>query len=247
MGFYARWMDRWERKLATRDTNRVVRDFEWGFEWLNHMGPDCPASSNGDSPSQMDAFVATALGDSDRFFAYDPPRDYRLEGNHLTFTSPVVSPFSENNRVHADLFTAGDKRRAIVVLPQWNASAEGHAGLCKLMSRFGISALRMSLAYHDRRMPRELQRADYHLSANIGRTIHASRQSIIDVRCCLDWLAASGYQRLGIVGTSLGSCVAFIADRARSAGFHGGLQPRVHVFRRCSLDGPRHPARPSEH
>ena len=29
-GLYARWMDRWERKLATRDTNRVVRPFEWG-------------------------------------------------------------------------------------------------------------------------------------------------------------------------------------------------------------------------
>jgi hypothetical protein len=30
MGIYARYMDRWERKLATRDNNRVVRPFEWG-------------------------------------------------------------------------------------------------------------------------------------------------------------------------------------------------------------------------
>ena len=34
-GLYARWMDRWERKLATRDTNRVVRPFEWGTDWLH--------------------------------------------------------------------------------------------------------------------------------------------------------------------------------------------------------------------
>ena len=34
-GMYARWMDQWERKLAMRDTNRVVRPFEWGTEWLN--------------------------------------------------------------------------------------------------------------------------------------------------------------------------------------------------------------------
>jgi pimeloyl-ACP methyl ester carboxylesterase len=60
-------------------------------------------------------------------------------------------------------------------------------------------------------MPGELQRADYHVSSNIGRTVHASRQSVIDVRACIDWLAARGYERIGILGTSLGSCVAFIA------------------------------------
>ena len=53
--------------------------------------------------------------------------------------------------------------------------------------------LRMTMAYHAERMPEELQRADYHVSSNIGRTIHASRQSIIDVRACLDWLEQQGY------------------------------------------------------
>src|ERR1035438_3505010 len=38
-GPYAYWMDRWERKLATRDTNRVVRPFEWGTEWLTCLDP----------------------------------------------------------------------------------------------------------------------------------------------------------------------------------------------------------------
>ena len=76
---------------------------------------------------------------------------------------------------------------------------------------FGVSALRMTMAYHAERMPADLQRADHHVSSNIGRTIHASRQSIIDVRACLDWLNQQGYERVGILGTSLGSCVAFIA------------------------------------
>ena len=31
------------------------------------------------------------------------------------------------------------RRRAVVVLPQWNADAEGHVGLCRLLNRFGIS------------------------------------------------------------------------------------------------------------
>jgi len=83
--------------------------------------------------------------------------------------------------------------------------------LAKLLNRFGISALRMSLAYHAERKPAELERADYHVSSNVGRTVHASRQSVIDTRACLDWLSAQGYSRVGLLGTSLGSCVAFIA------------------------------------
>src|SRR6185369_4722764 len=78
--------------------------------------------------------------------------------------------------------------------------------------RLGISALRISLPYHDFRMPPELQRADYAVSSNVARTIDATRQAVIDVRCCLDWLQSQGYERLGIVGTSLGSCYAFLAS-----------------------------------
>jgi hypothetical protein len=97
------------------------------------------------------------------------------------------------------------------VLPQWNSGPDGHVGLARLLNRFGISALRMTMAYHAERMPEELSRADYHVSSNVGRTIHATRQSAIDVRACLDWLAQQGYQRVGLLGTSLGSCVAFMA------------------------------------
>ena len=47
---------------------------------------------------------------------------------------------------------------------------------------------------------------------------------VIDVRCCLDWLEQQGYNRLGIVGTSLGSCYSFLAaahdPRIRVAAFN---------------------------
>jgi hypothetical protein len=213
MGLYARWIDRWERKLATRDTNRVALPFDWGAEWLHSIGfPAFPANPNGDPAARLDAFAGEALADSARFFAYEPVRDYRLKDNLLTFTSPARSPHPENDTVYARWMpAANDRGRALVVLPQWNSDAEGHIGLAKLLNRFGISALRMTMAYHAERKPAGAQRADYHCSANVGRTIHACRQSIIDVRACLDWLEQRGYRRLGILGTSLGSCIAFIA------------------------------------
>jgi hypothetical protein len=206
-------MGRWERKLANRDTNRLERPFEWGTDWLARLEfPSCPADANGNSAECLSRFVAEGIANSDRFYSYAPARDYRLTGNQLTFTSPVQSPYPENNTVHAAWFPAPKNQgRALVVLPQWNSGADGHLGLAKLLNRFGISALRMTMSYHAERMPAELQRADYHVSSNVGRTIHASRQSIIDVRACLDWLQQQGYERLGILGTSLGSCMAFIA------------------------------------
>jgi hypothetical protein len=174
-------------------------------------------------------FVDEALADSDHFYAYEPVREFHLQNGCLRFTSPVSSPYPENNIVHARWFPAArDQQRAVVVLPQWNAGPDGHIGLAKLLNRFGISALRMTLAYHAERMPAELRRADYHVSSNIGRTIHASRQSIIDARACLDWLECQGYRRLGILGTSLGSCVASIATAH-------DLRVRLGIFNHVSM------------
>ncbi|MBV8053417.1 MAG: alpha/beta hydrolase family protein, partial [Acidobacteriaceae bacterium] len=96
--------------------------------------------------------------------------------------------------------------------------------LCRVFNLLGIAVLRLSMPYHDIRMPAEIRRADYAVSSNIGRTLDACRQAVVDVRCCLDWLQAQGYNRLGIVGTSLGSCYAFLAaahdPRIRVAAFN---------------------------
>ena len=50
------------------------------------------------------------------------------------------------------------------------------------------------------------------MSANIGRTIAACRQAVVDIRCCVDWLEEQGYEHFGVLGTSLGSCYAFLAS-----------------------------------
>ncbi len=204
--WYARWMDRWENDLATRDKNRVARPFDWGLDWLDGVTP------NGDTHATVSDYVRRSIASSDRYFSYETPSDFELQGSHLTFSSALRSCYPENNTVHGVFFpSANRQRRAVVVLPQWNSDAQGHIGLCKLLNKFGITALRMSMPYHDLRMPAELQRADYHVSSNVGRTIHACRQAVIDTRSALDWLAMRGYERLGVLGTSLGSCTAFIA------------------------------------
>ncbi len=226
---YGRWMEDWESRLCFRATNRVVRPFEWGLEWATNWPGAAGVARNGDTPEEyLRELNRFAMQYSDDFFGYRPPSDFRLEGGLLRFTSPVETPHTENNAVHAQWFPAKDaQRRAVIVLPHWNARLDQHGGLAKGIRMLGISALRLSLPYHDYRMPPELERADYAVSANVGRTVDATRQAVIDARACLDWLQQQGYERLGIVGTSLGSCYAFLASAHDE-------RLRVNVFNHCS-------------
>lgn len=229
---YARWMRDWENRLCSRATDRVVRPFEWGVEWSREWPAARRSPQNGHDPeTYLRLMNRAALDSSDEFFAYTPPCDFGLEGNRLRFTSAVESPYHENNVVHGVWYPArhkpGAKRVAALVLPHWNASAGQHGALCAGMAKLGISTLRVSLPYHDYRMPAELKRADYAVSSNVGRTIHATRQAVIDTRSCVDWLEQQGYDRIGIVGTSLGSCYAFLAS------VHDP-RIRVNVFNHCS-------------
>ena len=250
----------WEYRLTTRDENRVVRPLEWGFEWVepflsaHGFGAAVPAPESVRDDAAAEAAMVRInqllIRNSDVFFSYDRPTDFRLEERHpmlfptnvrpetlaqeaeirelaaagktekaqfLRFTSPERTPYPENDLVNARWYPAPahkDPKRpkqAIVVLPQWNSDAFGHNALCTMFNRFGVSALRLSKPYHDIRRPSELERSDYAVSANIGRTISACRQAVVDIRCCVDWLEEQGYEHFGVLGTSLGSCYAFLA------------------------------------
>jgi dienelactone hydrolase len=229
---YARWMNAWEQRLCDGATDRVVRPFEWGLEWTGEWPQSKRLPRNGHDPhAYLKVLGRAAIESSDEFFAYIPPRDFQLDGALLRFTSAVPTPHPENNIVHGQWFPAvpkpGRRRVAALVLPHWNASVTQHNALCAGMAKLGISALRLSLPYHDYRMPAQLKRADYAVSSNVGRTIDATRQAVIDTRSAVDWLEQEGFESIGIVGTSLGSCYAFLAS------VH---DPRlkINVFNHCS-------------
>ena len=197
----------WERRLAAITTDRVVRGFDWGIDWLKWDD-----TSIAEPGKAIDAWSAQVMRDTDRFFDTPPTDEYRLNDDLLSFPSVLTTPNPNNNTVYAKFHRAANRqsRAAVVVLPQWNAAPDGHMALCRWLARVGVHALRLSLPYHDRRMPPELNRADYIVSANIGRTLQVCRQAVLDARRAIHWLAREGYERIGVLGTSLGSCLAML-------------------------------------
>jgi pimeloyl-ACP methyl ester carboxylesterase len=198
-----------ERWYSQRDTNRIVRPFEWGASFISeHV--------NGEDPRQtFREHTREVMQRSEDFFALRQVSDYKLEDDVLSWTSSVHTPSPENNTARARFFRASEKqydnkRRAVVILPQWNADSESHMVLGRVLNRLGISALRLTLPYHEERRPPELERADYLVSSNVGRTIQSVRQAVLDARAAITWLIEQGYNRIGIMGTSIGSCTAFL-------------------------------------
>ena len=210
-----RYMHNRERYFASLGESRVVRPFEWGTEFVKE-------NANGDDPRQVfREYAKQVLADSDEFFCSPEIKDYRVkETNYqlpvtnyqITWTSAVETPSIENNTAYARFFPhAENKKSAVVVLPHWNAKAGSYFDLCKVFNRVGVSALRLTLPYHEERMPPELTRADYLVAPNVGRTLQSLRQSVVDTRSAVAWLKQQGYEKVGVVGTSIGSCVGFFA------------------------------------
>ncbi len=202
-----------ERHFAMVDDDRVVHPFDWGTEYIT-------ANANGDDPRKLFRdYSKQMVAQSEEFFFSPEISDFRFQiskfksdDSDLTWTSGIETPSKENNTVYAKYFPHESNRKsAVLVLPHWNAKPGTYFDLCRMFNRVGLSALRMTLPYHEERRPPEINRADYLVAPNVGRTLQSLRQAVVDTRSAVQWLKQKGFEKIGIVGTSIGSCVGFFA------------------------------------
>ena len=208
MSFYQRWMHNREVRLTLRDPHRRIFPFDWGLDWVSNGNDTVEASQPLES---LKNHADGILKDSDHYYEPPPIEDAVLTGDVLTFSTPTPGPYPENNTAYGRIFRAPEAKSAVIVIPQWNASEDSHVGLCQMLRRLGMTAVRLCMPFHEKRLVPNMRRADYMISPNIGRTLHATRQAVLEVRQIAMWLREQGYQKIGIMGTSVGSCIAYLA------------------------------------
>ena len=115
------YFHRWEQELAAvSKSERQVRPFEWGDEWIDKEIDVEIGSRLPDPGSRVAKWVERVMQNSDAFFTPDParytftksPDTVRAGGEEgvLTFASGFTTPHDNNNTVVARYFPANPIR-----------------------------------------------------------------------------------------------------------------------------------------
>src|SRR5262245_21392149 len=92
----------WERRLAAATTDRGVRPFDWGLDWITRNGHH-PEVREGDAAAHVSDWVTGVMADTDSFFNAEPTSHYirrsDATGDVLLFPSALKTPHVENNTV----------------------------------------------------------------------------------------------------------------------------------------------------
>lgn len=200
---YYSWLDRWdERRTRRRDHDKVVTEFEFDTDLA------FPSSRHTDDAEEFYRLAEQAVTDASSFFGLDDalPKTCR-DDRWLSFPSSVISETIENNTVRAKLTTAKASKHALVVFHHWNATSR-NPQLASFFAWRGFAVFEIALPYHLERARPGSSHADYMLSANLGRTVRSLRQAVVDGRQLIRILRTDGYERVSVLGLSLGSWVA---------------------------------------
>ena len=135
----------------------------------------------------------------------------------VRFPSPVSSPYPENNTVHAEYYRPKGKGPvpAVVVLDILDGKQIVSRGEAVWLAQHDVAALVVYMAYYGPRRPAGTRVRL--LSTDVGHSVAAVTQTVLDCRRAAAWLAARPEvdpDRLGVVGTSLGSFVGGLAAAA---------------------------------
>ena len=154
------------------------------------------------------------------------PTGWGYQVQHLAFPSPVVSPFANNNTVHADYYRPvrdrGVRLPAVIVLDILQGNALVSGMVADTLARQGVAALALRMAYYGERRPPGTDRRK--IESDPALLLDAMVQTATDIGRAAAWLRSRpeiDAGRVGLCGTSLGAFAG-----ALTAGVYGTF-PRV--------------------
>lgn len=134
--------------------------------------------------------------------------------SELTFPSPVTSACEANNTVYADYHRPAGSGPfpGVVILDITAGDQRVSKTIARHLAQNGVAGLCVQMAYYGPRRPAGSRLRL--LSADFQHSMEAVRQTVLDIRRAAAWLTSRpeiDRERVGVVGTSLGSMVAALA------------------------------------
>ena len=187
--------------------------------------PDTPKPERGTIKFTADDKVN---GVPERFRLDNHTFDYELTLKHdlknaevevytLTFPSPVKTKHPENNTVPCEFYVpkGAKKRPAAVVLDILDGAMVVSRAQALWLAQHDIPALVVQMAYYGPRRPKGSK--EKLLSTDVEKSVANITQTVLDCRRAVAWLESRPEvdpNRIGLLGTSLGSFVGGVAAAA---------------------------------
>jgi dienelactone hydrolase len=141
------------------------------------------------------------------------PDNVDVEVYDLRFPSPVVTEYPENNTVHAEYYRPKGQGPfpGVILLGILGGDQKLERLQAAMLAQKKVATLFVQMAYYGPRRP--VGKKVRLLTPDVTHTMAAVRQSVLDIRCAAAWLAVQpevDKERLGLMGTSLGSLIGSV-------------------------------------
>jgi pimeloyl-ACP methyl ester carboxylesterase len=198
----------------------------------------------GDSLEHMTRYVGECERMTIRDY-YAAPQSVDLgddsqKGSHITWSSPITTPFPANNVARANLFPCSKGWSAPTVLILHSLLSASDIGYRRLALRFnelGWNACFVHLPYHYSRVPRGYWNGELAITADLVRNAEGLRQGVIEVRQLVTALRKRGCSRIGILGTSyggwIGALLSLVEDDLHFVALMSPIVNVEHAIWRC--------------
>lgn len=199
---YYKWLDRWdERRTRRRDHEKVASGLELGADLA------FPSANGSDAAEGFYRLAEQSVAETSFFHLVDADPQPTQAAGWLSFPSSITTETPENNIVRVRLTASSRSNHALVVFHHWNATSR-NAQLARFFTWRGFDVFEIAMPYHLERERPGSTHADYMLSPNLGRTLRSMKQAVADGRQLIRFLKQDGYDKVSVLGISLGSWVA---------------------------------------
>lgn len=209
----SRFFRNWEIQLAAEHGDRrSSRPFRVGGDWWTDEYPGIVSG-----PDDLDGLTKLGMHlaeNSAEFFKPSPEHiDFEMSKGVITYKSRGVTG-EKQNRIARLTYRPNKVEGGPIVLglPPWNLARWGLRQLLPIARRTGFGGASMSLPYQDERMPEGWDYAEALVSPDLGLTMRAMQQGVLDAMDAITILRQLGHRRIVVIGISMGSGITALLD-----------------------------------